>query len=127
MRGKAERTEDCVGTSAEARNSELGTQYSSVLSPFTWHFLLGHMPDQPPISSYGLIGDLRTAALVGLHGGVDWCCLPRFDSPSIFAAILDDTRLTPVILKADLDAIGTRDVYDDAYYQFWKPPSARGR
>jgi GH15 family glucan-1,4-alpha-glucosidase len=85
------------------------------------------MPDQPPISSYGLIGDLRTAALVGLHGGVDWCCLPRFDSPSIFAAILDDTRLTPVILKADLDAIGTRDVYDDAYYQFWKPPSARGR
>ena len=46
----------------------------------------------PALSDYGLIGDMRTAALVGLDGAVDWCCLPRFDSGSGFAAILDPER-----------------------------------
>ena len=39
--------------------------------------------------NYGLIGDMASAALVGTDGSVDWCCFPRFDSPSVFAAILD--------------------------------------
>ena len=45
-----------------------------------------------PIENYGIIGDLHTVALVGTNGSIDWFCYPRFDSPSVFAAILDDRR-----------------------------------
>jgi GH15 family glucan-1,4-alpha-glucosidase len=45
-----------------------------------------------PIGAYGVIGDMRSVALVGNNGSIDWCCLPHFDSPSIFAAILDDRK-----------------------------------
>jgi GH15 family glucan-1,4-alpha-glucosidase len=50
------------------------------------------MTDWLAISDHGLIGDLRTCALVGTDGTIDWFCAPRFDSPSVFAAILDKDR-----------------------------------
>jgi GH15 family glucan-1,4-alpha-glucosidase len=45
-----------------------------------------------PIAEHGLIGDLHTIALVGTEGTIDWYCCPRFDSPSVFGAILDSER-----------------------------------
>ena len=45
-----------------------------------------------PIAEHGLIGDLRSAALVGTNGTIDWYCCSRFDAPSVFASILDAER-----------------------------------
>ena len=49
-------------------------------------------PRYLPISEHGLIGDLRTVALVGANGTIDWYCCPSFDSPSVFGAVLDADR-----------------------------------
>ena len=45
-----------------------------------------------PIENYGVVGDMHSAALVGMDGSIDWFCFPHFDSPSVFAAILDDKK-----------------------------------
>ncbi|HEX5481121.1 MAG TPA: glycoside hydrolase family 15 protein [Terriglobia bacterium] len=45
-----------------------------------------------PIEDYGIVGNMYTAALISKRGSIDWLCFPRFDSPSVFAAILDDEK-----------------------------------
>jgi len=44
------------------------------------------------IEDHGVIGNMRTVALVTVRGAIDWYCFPRFDSPSVFAALLDDEK-----------------------------------
>jgi GH15 family glucan-1,4-alpha-glucosidase len=51
-----------------------------------------HPAQVPSIDDYGIIGDCRATALVSRHGSLDWLCWPRFDSPSIFAAIVDKQK-----------------------------------
>ncbi|MDP9840944.1 glycoside hydrolase family 15 protein [Streptosporangium lutulentum] len=52
----------------------------------------GEDPRYPPIADHGLIGDLRTVALVDTNGTIGWYCSPSFDAPSVFASILDADR-----------------------------------
>lgn len=62
------------------------------------------MDRYPPIADHGLVGDLQCSALVSSKGVVDWFAAPRFDSPSIFAALLD---------------------HDGGAVSGWRPPSRK--
>src|SRR5215475_1814993 len=64
-----------------------------------------------PIAEHGLIGDLHTAALVGTDGTIDWYCCPRFDSPSVFAAILDAGRGGLFRIAPDGDGWTSKQLY----------------
>ena len=68
------------------------------------------MPYQP-IENYGIIGDLNTIALVGLNGSVDFMCFPHFDSPSIFAALLDHGKGGNFIITPQFAGMKTRQIY----------------
>lgn len=62
-------------------------------------------PDYQPIENYGIVGDLNTVALVGMNGSIDFMCMPRFDSPSVFCSLLDKEKggrfmIAPVLGKS---------------------------
>ena len=69
------------------------------------------MDRYPDISEHGLIGDLQTAALVSTDGTIDWFCCPRFDSPSIFASLLDHDRGGHFSVAPDRDDYVSRQLY----------------
>src|SRR5262245_7893001 len=64
-----------------------------------------------PIGDYGIIGDLHTIALVGLDGSVDFMCLPGFDSPSVFAALVDAEKGGRFQIAPVLDGASRRQLY----------------
>jgi GH15 family glucan-1,4-alpha-glucosidase len=66
---------------------------------------------QSPIAEHGVIGDLHTAALVGTDGTIDWYCCPSFDSPSVFAAILDAERGGHFALEPRAGGHQTKQLY----------------
>jgi GH15 family glucan-1,4-alpha-glucosidase len=69
------------------------------------------MARYPDISDHGLIGDLQTAALVTKDGAVDWLCFPRFDSPSVFASLLDADRGGHFTIRPDRDDYVSKQLY----------------
>ena len=69
------------------------------------------MERYPDIGEHGLIGDLQTAALVSTDGTIDWMCVPRFDSPSVFASLLDHDRGGHFHIGPDRDNYVSRQLY----------------
>src|SRR3954452_6261667 len=69
------------------------------------------MSDYALIADHGLIGDLQTSALVATDGSIDWFCAPRFDSPSIFGALLDHERGGHFRVRPTVDAFTSRQLY----------------
>lgn len=64
-----------------------------------------------PIENYGIIGDLHTVALVGMDGAIDFMCYPHFDSPTIFAALLDHRNGGSFRIAPQHDGITNKQIY----------------
>jgi GH15 family glucan-1,4-alpha-glucosidase len=64
-----------------------------------------------PIEDYGVIGNMRSIALVGTHGSIDFFCFPRFDSPTVFAALLDPQKGGLFCICPELDGENSKQLY----------------
>ncbi|GAA0948555.1 glycoside hydrolase family 15 protein [Virgisporangium aurantiacum] len=69
------------------------------------------MPGYPLIADHGLLGDLQTAALVATDGSIDWFCAPRFDSPSVFGALLDHDRGGHCRVRPTVEVFTSKQLY----------------
>ena len=69
------------------------------------------MNDDMPIAAHALIGDLQTSALVATDGTIDFFCCPRFDSPSVFSALLDRDRGGYFAISPVSSEYSTRQLY----------------
>jgi GH15 family glucan-1,4-alpha-glucosidase len=67
--------------------------------------------DFQPIENYGVIGNMKSVALVSVTGSIDFFCFPRFDSPSVFAALLDPEKGGFFCIRADLENSHTKQLY----------------
>ncbi|WAZ19281.1 glycoside hydrolase family 15 protein [Streptomyces cinnabarinus] len=65
----------------------------------------------PPIADHGMVGDLQTVALISSDGVINWFCAPRFDSPSLFASLLDHDRGGHFAITVDGADVSTRQLY----------------
>src|SRR5947209_16145358 len=63
-----------------------------------------------PIENHGIIGNMHTTALLCMDGSINWLCLPHFDSPSVFAAILDDEKGGHFRIAPDVE-VKTKQIY----------------
>ena len=64
-----------------------------------------------PIENYGMIGDMQTVALVGMNGSIDFLCWPDFDSPTVFAALLDDKQGGRFQIRPVLNDLREKQLY----------------
>jgi GH15 family glucan-1,4-alpha-glucosidase len=64
-----------------------------------------------PIENYGVIGNMRSIALVGMNGSIDFLCYPEFDSPTVFASLLDDEKGGRFQIRPQLSKMRVRQLY----------------
>jgi GH15 family glucan-1,4-alpha-glucosidase len=64
-----------------------------------------------PIENYGVIGNMQSIALVGMNGSIDFLCYPEFDSPTVFAALLDDQKGGRFEIRPQLSNVRVRQLY----------------
>lgn len=76
---------------------------------------MAHPPTSTPIADYAVIGDMETCALVSRAGSIDWLCLPRFDSPSCFTALLGAPEHGRWLIGPVGEATSTRRYIGDSF------------